>query len=450
VDLRRRHAHNLSTLRRQPLAELSGALGDLGTLLPLMLALAQRGSVSLSATLVFSGAANILTGAAFGIPLPVQPMKAIAAEAIAGLGGGGSGYGRDEVVAAGAWVSVAVLLLAATGGLRWLGRVVPVPVVKGIQMGAGLQLVGSARGRVEGRDGLLVFAALAVGLVCVLVSGAARKESRTRGWRAVPVPFALVVFLAGAVWAGVRTSTGDRPGWMPWVPRVSVPAWLGGSQTYGGLRVMGMALGQIPLTTLNSVIAVSALAADLAPPFPVGVTGLGFSVAAMNLVGCWFGAMPVCHGAGGLAAQWRFGARSGSSVMCLGLVKLVLGLVFGDSLAGIVGRFPGPVLAVMVLGAGLELTRVAIGVNEDAVDLYEAGGEHSAGAEDEVVVLTREKRVLNDDEKSERWMITLVTMAGIVTFRNDAVGFTAGMLCYWLYRLTAWLERRRGQGQLHL
>jgi len=74
-DVARLHRNNLQTLRAAPLAELSGALGDLGTLLPLMIALAVQGSISLSATLVFSGFFNVATGVVFGIPLPVQPMK---------------------------------------------------------------------------------------------------------------------------------------------------------------------------------------------------------------------------------------------------------------------------------------------------------------------------------------------------------------------------------------
>lgn len=74
-DFRRFHHHNVSTFRRFPLAEVSGALGDLGTLLPLMITLAVNNSISLSTTLVFSGIFNILTGVVFGIPLPVQPMK---------------------------------------------------------------------------------------------------------------------------------------------------------------------------------------------------------------------------------------------------------------------------------------------------------------------------------------------------------------------------------------
>jgi xanthine/uracil/vitamin C permease (AzgA family) len=100
-----------------------------------MLALTLNNSISLSSTLVFSGLTNILTGAFYGIPLPVQPMKAIAAVAIS------QKFSKDETAAAGLTMGIAVLVLSATGLLRWLGRVVPVPVVKGIQVGAGLSLV---------------------------------------------------------------------------------------------------------------------------------------------------------------------------------------------------------------------------------------------------------------------------------------------------------------------
>lgn len=81
--LRKAHRHNVETVRKDPLAEFSGSLGDLGTLLPILTALVISRSISLPATLLFTGAANIITGIAFGIPLPVQPMKAIAAVAIA-------------------------------------------------------------------------------------------------------------------------------------------------------------------------------------------------------------------------------------------------------------------------------------------------------------------------------------------------------------------------------
>lgn len=75
AQLRRLNKHNVATMRKAPLAEVSGSLGDLGTLLPLMIALAIQDSIQLGSTLVFSGLFNVLTGLVFGIPLPVQPMK---------------------------------------------------------------------------------------------------------------------------------------------------------------------------------------------------------------------------------------------------------------------------------------------------------------------------------------------------------------------------------------
>jgi hypothetical protein len=75
ANIRRFQRHNIETLRRSPLSEISGALGDLGTLLPLMITLAVNGSISLSTTLVLSGFYNLVTGVVFGVPLPVQPMK---------------------------------------------------------------------------------------------------------------------------------------------------------------------------------------------------------------------------------------------------------------------------------------------------------------------------------------------------------------------------------------
>jgi hypothetical protein len=69
--------------------------------------------------------------------------------------------------------------------------------------------------------------------------------------------------------------------------------------------------------------------------------------------------MPMCHGAGGLAAQYRFGARSGGSIVFLGLVKVALAVLFGASLMGVCKAFPASVLGVMLAFGGLELALVA-------------------------------------------------------------------------------------------
>ncbi|KAK2043253.1 sulfate transporter [Colletotrichum somersetense] len=431
---------NVATLRRSPLAEISGALGDLGTLLPLMIALAVQGSIYLDSTLVFSGISNIVTGAVFGIPLPVQPMKSIAAAAISR-----PEYGKiHTVMAAGQWVSLAVLAMSLTGLLRWVTRNVPVPVVKGIQLGAGLSLVMAAGSSLlrdlDWTRPVIDNQLWALGAFLVLIFTQ----------RLPRFPYALCVFVLSLAFAfvAVETKDGDvhillqmMPNADVWEPR----RWLHWNLNWFEYKPISMAIGQLPLTTLNSVIAVSALAADLLPDMPTpSVTSMGISVGLMNLVGTWWGAMPVCHGAGGLAAQYRFGARSGASIIMLGLLKLILGVVFGNSLIGLLKHYPKSLLGVMVIAAGLELAKVGHSLNHGASDLWEtSAGEAGDGSGG----ITRHHRTLSDDERSERWTVMLMTTAGILAFRNDAIGFVAGMLCFWAYRLSdktqKWWEGRK-------
>lgn len=439
-DLASLHRHNLSTLGRRPLAEISGALGDLGTLLPLMIALALQDSISLPSTLFFSGLFNILTGIFFGVPLPVQPMKAIAAAAVA------SHASQKETLAAGALVGAAVGLLSITGLLRWLTARIPIPVVKGIQFGAGLQLVISGGGQMLLKLGWVDSPfdnriwAIAAFLLLIFTAHMPKR-----------FPYALIVFLAGLVLAIMAIAIGHHhhnrwPSFEIWHPYTMIPA-------FGQGRAWSMAVAQLPLTTLNSVIAAAALAAELMGAgtssltttysFPAGstptVTELGLSVAAMNVLGCWFGAMPVCHGAGGLAAQYRFGARSGASVILLGTCKLLLGLVLGTTLLDLLGSFPKSLLGIMVIAAGLELAKVGQSLNHGASDLWEdsvIGGGGGGGA------ITKRHRDISDEERIERWTVMMTTAAGILAFKNDAVGFVAGMFTFWAYQVSHALERR--------
>ncbi|ODA83099.1 hypothetical protein RJ55_01608 [Drechmeria coniospora] len=425
TNLRRRNDHNVSTIRRAPLAELSGSLGDLGTLLPLTIALAVQGSVDLASTLVFSGLFNILTGLFFGIPLPVQPMKAIASAALSGR----EHPSMAVVTAAGQWVAAAVLVMSVTGLLRWSVAVVPVPVVKGIQLGAGLSLIlGAGTSLLQPLRWLHpVLDNRLWALFAFLVLIATQHLPR--------FPYALSSFVLALAFALVAVLDAHHglPSVHLWHPSFGMPAWIG----YHDAPALWMAIGQLPLTTLNSIIAVHALAADLLPGVPTpSVTSIGISVALMNLTGTWFGAMPVCHGAGGLAAQYRFGARSGASVIILGTVKLALGLVFGQTLIDLLRQYPKSLLGIMVLAAGLELAKVGYTLNQGAPDLW-AYAEGDADA-----VLARSHRKLTEEERLERWTVMLMTTAGILAFRNDAVGFLAGMLCHGAYALSRRLVRR--------
>ncbi|KAM7209181.1 hypothetical protein V8F20_000519 [Naviculisporaceae sp. PSN 640] len=512
--LGRVNRYNLQTLREAPAAEISGALGDLGTLLPLMIALAIQGAIDLPTTLVFTGVFNIATGAVFGIPLPVQPMKAIAAASLA------SKSSLAETTAAGGLVGLAVLFLSIIGLIRWLTVHIPVPVVKGIQLGAGLQLIISAGSSLILPLGWLApmidnrFWALVTFLALIMVTppGFSNKQQKHK-----TPPYALLVFIIGLCFALLKiallepSSDGDpprMPSFSSWHPFVRLPRFLSPES-------IGMALSQLPLTTLNSIIAVCALADSLFPtplpipsslpppaisdfplqetpsPNPPSTTAIGLTVALMNILSCFFGSMPVCHGSGGLAGQYRFGARSGASVILLGLSKVLLGLFLGNSLIDLLESFPRGLLGVMVFGAGLELAKAGVvdfmeasrdlditeeeeedtererSEEEDLeVEIEGYGGDVERGGSSSrsqshsdsratgtttdggrgreqgdnstsTGIKQKQPRVLTEDERNERWTVLLMTAGGILAFKNDAVGFTAGLLCHGAYRLAA-------------
>ncbi|KAL3424412.1 sulfate transporter [Phlyctema vagabunda] len=428
-NLRRSHANNVSTFRNSPLAEISGSLGDLGTLLPLMIALAVNNSISLSTTLVFSGLFNILTGVVFGIPLPVQPMKAIAAVAISRK------FSIEETISAGFAVAGVVLLFSITGLLRWFTQVIPTPVVKGIQVGAGLSLVISAGTSLLQPLGWISPSATdnLIWAICAFAFLLLTQKSPR-------IPYALIVFGLGLALSMISAGPAHFPAFKIWHPRIYIPS--PGSFSTGAFDA---GLGQIPLTTLNSVIAVSYLSADLLPNLPApSVTAMGISVALMNLVGGWFGAMPVCHGSGGLAAQYRFGARSGASIIILGLFKVLLGLLFGETLVGLLREYPKSLLGIIVLAAGLELAKVGESLNYGARDLWEVSAPEGSQS---LAQGLKQQRRLSDEERKERWTVMLMTIGGLLAFKNDAVGFAAGMLCHAVYTSPKYWANRQRSGR---
>ncbi|KAL2455787.1 Molybdate transporter 1 [Abeliophyllum distichum] len=73
--------------------------------------------------------------------------------------------------------------------------------------------------------------------------------------------------------------------------------------------------------------------------------------------------MPCCHGAGGLARQYKFSGRSGGCVALLSVAKLVLELVLGSSLVKILDQFSVGVLGVILLFDGIELAMCSRDMN---------------------------------------------------------------------------------------
>ncbi len=321
-------------------AEMAGSLGDLGVFIPLLAGMVNRCGLQFGPALFCAGLLNVATGWLFGIPMPVQPMKAIAAVAIA------EGLTEPQILTAGLATGAVMLLLALTGLIDWLNRSIPKCVVRGLQLALGFKLLTGGIALIGDTQSAIAWDSIGMGVLCVAIVLALYFSTR--------VPAALVVFgvgLAAAVANQPSLLSELRLG-MSWhMPDLT--AW---RDWHTGV-VFG-ALPQIPLTTLNSVIAVCALSADLFPSRPVAPRRVAVSVGLMNLICCPFGAMPMCHGSGGLAGQYRFGARTGGSVVMLGVAKMVLAVAFGASLLAWLQSYPGSVLGVLLLFSGLELALV--------------------------------------------------------------------------------------------
>ena len=321
------------------LQELSGSLGDLGTFLPLTVAVSVTCGMNFGLILVFAGILHILSGVAFRQPVPVQPMKAIAAVAIA------EGLLPGQIAAAGVLMGILMVALALTGAVDAAVRYVPRPVVRGIQAGVGAKLAMKGGEWLWGVP-LVGWDSLLVGLIVT----AALLWPRLRR-----TPVLLVAFLMGFV-----LLMGQRPdllGGSRLTPPVPVPVWPSLHDWWTGW--ISGAVPQLPLTLLNSVVAVCALSGDLFPGRGLEPRRVAASVGLMNLLTVPFGGLPVCHGAGGLAAQYRFGARTGGSVILLGAMKVGAGLLLGSALLPLLQAYPRSILAVMLIFAGFTLARPA-------------------------------------------------------------------------------------------
>lgn len=320
--------------------EIAGSLGDLGTFLPLLVGMASQNGLDFAAALFFAGFFNVITGLTFSIPMAVQPMKAIAVVALT------EGLTVPQILAAGATVSAVILVLGLTGLIDLLNRIVPQSVVRGLQLALGLSLLMKGMQMVAGTNQWFAPDSYLTGLLSTLVVLLLFFSRK--------IPAALILFGAGLILAVcTHPSVVDSLGLGFTLPSWSPPAWRDFVTAFPKA-----ALPQIPLTTLNSVIAVCALSADLFPDRRAEPRRVAVSVGMMNLVACWFGGMPMCHGAGGLAGQYRFGARTNGSILFLGVVKMVLAVVFGASLMGLCHAFPASVLGVMLAVSGLELAMV--------------------------------------------------------------------------------------------
>ena len=115
--------------------ELAGALGDLGTLLPLAIGMIVINGVSPLGLFFTVGLFYIVSALYFGLTVPVQPMKVIGAYAVA------TGVAYSQITASAFWIFVFLLIIGASGAITLIGRYTPRSVVRGVQLSTGVLLM---------------------------------------------------------------------------------------------------------------------------------------------------------------------------------------------------------------------------------------------------------------------------------------------------------------------
>lgn len=314
------------------LRELAGSMGDFGTLFPLAIGYIVVCGLNPAGFLVMMGLANIVTGLVYRLPMPIEPMKVLAVVAIA------QRWSPSMVYASGFAMGIIWLILGATNAIGWVARVTPNSVVRGIQVSLGVLLAVEA---IKMLSTWWIVGIAAIVIVLVL-----------RANRYAPAAIVLMLLGIGIMFFRGQLQQVNSPGLSP-VPLTFFQP----REVWQALILAGFA--QIPLTATNAVLATSALIKNYWPQKPVSERKLALNMGIMNTVLPFFGGMPLCHGAGGLAGQYYFGARTGGTNILEGAIEISLGLLLATSIAGVFAVFPTAIIGAMMFLVGIELTKFA-------------------------------------------------------------------------------------------
>jgi predicted benzoate:H+ symporter BenE len=319
--------------------EFAGAFGDLGTLIPFVVGYITLNNMDPLGILVAFGCFKIFAGLYFRTPVPIQPMKAIGGMAIAHPGA----ITHGMIWGAGIFTGLFWLLMGLTGAITWIERITTKPVVRGIVLGLGLSFVVEGLGMMRGAP------LLAIGGVIITLSLLNSKRFP-----------AMLILLA----YGIAVSFIQKPDLWADFSHISLRfrfpeltfARLSWKEFFDGVVILGLA--QVPLTLGNAIIATVAENNEYFPDRKTTAKTIAVDHGVMNLVSTFMGGIPLCHGAGGMAGHIRFGARTGGSLVILGVIVLLTGLFLSDSVTLIFQVFPRSILGVILFFAGVELALV--------------------------------------------------------------------------------------------
>jgi len=337
------------TKNRYDKMEWAGAFGDIGSLIPFVVAYITIVKIEPLGLLFMFGICLLAAGFYYRTPLPVQPMKAIGAAAIAG------GISPAALFGSGLTTGLFWLVAGSTGAIRPIAKLATKPVVRGIMLGLGLSFMVDGVHRMQSAP---VLAGIALVVTYLLLTNPT-----------FPAMFVLLLI-------GVGSAPIMNPAILHELAKIHIgfklPVFALPSITWNDLVVgtLLFTIPQIPLTLGNAVIAIVAENNELFPDRQVTERKIAVSQGIMNLVSPLLGGIPMCHGAGGMAGHVRFGAKTGGALVILGSMLVLIALFFSDSVAIIFKIFPNAILGVILFFAGSELAIVVKDIGGKKADFY--------------------------------------------------------------------------------
>lgn len=329
--------------------EIAGAFGDLGTLVPFVVAYISVLKMDPFGVLLAFGVTMIVCGFVYRTPIPVQPMKA--AGAIATTQAAQTLVITPAMVwGAGLATGIIWLLLGLTGTARYVSKLIARPIVLGIILGLGF--------------GFMIEGAKMMAQNWLIGGGALLATSLLLTNRVIPAMFLLLV-------VGAAYGVYSDPTLLAALSAVQVetrfPTFVLPSLTFNDF-LMGtifLALPQVPLTLGNAVVAITEENNRLFPNRPVTENRISTSTGMMNLFSASVGGVPMCHGAGGMAGHVQFGARTGGALVVLGAVLLMTATFFSGSVETFLRLFPPSILGVILFLTGAQLALGACDISKD-------------------------------------------------------------------------------------
>jgi MFS superfamily sulfate permease-like transporter len=329
--------------------EFAGAFGDLGTLVPFVVAYISVLKMDPFGVLLAFGLSMIICGFVYRTPIPVQPMKA--AGAIATTQAAQTLIITPAMVwGASLATGVIWLVLGLTGTARYVTKLITRPVVLGIILGLGFGFM--IEGAKMMSQNWWVGGTALLGTSLLLTN------------RVIPAMFLLLLF--GATY-GIFSDPSLLSALRDVRMELRVPEFALSGLTFNDfiLGTIFLALPQVPLTLGNAVIAITEENNRLFPNRPIDESKISTSTGLMNLMSAAIGGVPMCHGAGGMAGHVQFGARTGGALIILGVVLLATALMFSASVATLLRLFPPSILGVILFLTGAQLALGACDVSKD-------------------------------------------------------------------------------------